>query len=95
MFTLESVCRVKRFTTGSINSLKDALKSQFMPDQVGKWVRQQSKYFYDASFETLVKRWNKCLNIGGGYVEKCFSQVRISHVLRFIPICDLFTESFS
>jgi hypothetical protein len=25
--------------------------------------------------------------------NKCFSQVRITHVLRFIPICDLFTDS--
>jgi hypothetical protein len=29
-----SVCRVKRFTTGSRNSLKDVRKSQMMPDQV-------------------------------------------------------------
>jgi hypothetical protein len=25
--------------------------------------------------------------------NKCFSQIRISHVLRFISICDLFTDS--
>jgi hypothetical protein len=25
--------------------------------------------------------------------NKCFLQVRISHVLRFISICDLFTDS--
>jgi hypothetical protein len=43
----------------------------------------------------LVKRWDKSINVGGGYVEKemFFFQVRISHALRFISICDLFTNS--
>jgi hypothetical protein len=27
---------------------------------VRKWLRQQS----------IVKRWDKCINVGGGYVEK-------------------------
>jgi hypothetical protein len=35
-----------------------------------KWLRQQSKYFYAAGFDALVKRWDKCINVGGGYVEK-------------------------
>jgi hypothetical protein len=34
------------------------------------WLRQQSKDFYVAGFDTLVKRWDKCINVGGGYVEK-------------------------
>jgi hypothetical protein len=38
LFTVGSVCRVKRFTTGSRNSLKDVRKSQMMPDQVRKWL---------------------------------------------------------
>jgi hypothetical protein len=25
---------------------------------------------YAAGFDTLVKRWDKCINVGGGYVEK-------------------------
>jgi hypothetical protein len=37
---------------------------------VQKWLRQQSKDFYTSGFEALVKRWNKCINIGRGYVEK-------------------------
>jgi hypothetical protein len=68
--TVGSVCRVKRFTTGSRDSLKDVRKSQMMADQVGKWLRQQPKYFNTAGFEALVKRWDKCINIDGGYVEK-------------------------
>jgi histone-lysine N-methyltransferase SETMAR len=34
-----------------------------------KWLRQQSKYFCAASFDVLVKRWDKCINVGGGYLE--------------------------
>jgi hypothetical protein len=56
LFTVGSVCRVKRFTIWSINSLKDVQKSQMMPDQVWKGLRQQSKDFYAAGFDTLVKR---------------------------------------
>jgi hypothetical protein len=28
------------------------------------------KHFYAAGFDTLVKRLDKCINVGGGYVEK-------------------------
>jgi hypothetical protein len=38
--------------------------------EVRKWLRQQSKELCDAGFDTLVKRWDKCINVGGGYVEK-------------------------
>jgi hypothetical protein len=70
-FTVGSICRVKLFTTGSINSLKDDFrKSQMMQDQMRKWLRQQSKELYSAGFDELVKRWKKCINIDGGYVEK-------------------------
>jgi hypothetical protein len=65
-----NICRVKRFTTGSRNSLKDVRKSQMMPTKLGKWLRQQSKHFYASGFDALVKRWDKCINVGGGYVEK-------------------------
>jgi hypothetical protein len=38
--------------------------------EVRKWLRQQSKDFYAAVFDALVKRWEKCINVGGVYVEK-------------------------
>jgi hypothetical protein len=63
---------------------------------VRKLLRQHSKDFHAAGFDELVKRWNKCIDVGGGYVEKyMFSplKVRISHVSRFISICDLLTQS--
>jgi hypothetical protein len=42
-----------------------------MPDQMRKWLRQQSKdFFYAAGLEALVKRRDKCVDVDGGYVEK-------------------------
>jgi hypothetical protein len=38
--------------------------------EVRKWLRQQSKDFYAAVFDVLVKRCDKCINPGGGYAEK-------------------------
>jgi hypothetical protein len=33
-------------------------------------MREQSGNFYAAGFDVLVKLWDKCINVGGGYVEK-------------------------
>jgi hypothetical protein len=68
LLTMGSVCRVKRFTTALINSLKDVRKPQMTPDQVRKWLRQQSKDFYAAGFDAPVERWDKCINVDGRYV---------------------------
>jgi hypothetical protein len=38
--------------------------------ELRKWLRQQSKDFFAAGFDALVKRWDKCINVGWGYVEK-------------------------
>jgi hypothetical protein len=35
--------------------------------EVRKWLRQRSNA---AGFDELVKRWDKRINVGGGYVEK-------------------------
>jgi hypothetical protein len=37
---------------------------------IWNWLRQQSKAFFAAGFEALIKRWDKCINVGGEYVEK-------------------------
>jgi hypothetical protein len=37
---------------------------------VRKWLRQQSEDFYAAGFGALVKGWDKCIDVGGEYVEK-------------------------
>jgi hypothetical protein len=55
--------------------------------KVRKWLRQQTKDFYAAATDALVKRWDKCIHVGGWYVGKyIFFQLRISGVLRFISI---------
>jgi hypothetical protein len=41
-----------------------------MEREVTAWFRQQPKQFYAAGFQGLVKRWDKCLNVQGDYVEK-------------------------
>jgi hypothetical protein len=38
--------------------------------EVTTWFQQQPKEFYAAGFQRLVKRWDKCLNVQGDYVEK-------------------------
>jgi hypothetical protein len=35
-----------------------------------KWLSQKSKDFYAVGLDALVKRWDKRINVGGGYVEK-------------------------
>jgi nitrate reductase assembly molybdenum cofactor insertion protein NarJ len=38
--------------------------------EVRKCLRRQSKDVYAAAFDALVKRRDKCISVGGGYVEK-------------------------
>jgi hypothetical protein len=41
-----------------------------MPNQMRKWLRRQSNDLCAAGFSTLVKQWDKGVNVGGGYVDK-------------------------
>jgi hypothetical protein len=57
-------------------------------------VAEATEDFYVAGFDALVKRWDKCISVGGGYVEKYMFFSRFEYrVLRFISICDVFTDS--
>jgi hypothetical protein len=58
LFTVGSVCRVKRFTEEEVEA------------EERKWQRQQSKDFCAVSFDGLVERRDRFINVGGGYVEK-------------------------
>jgi hypothetical protein len=71
LFTVGSVCRVKRFTTGPRNS-QGRLKAADDVTKVRNWLRQQPKDFCAAGFDALEKRREKCTNVGGGYAEECF-----------------------
>jgi hypothetical protein len=84
LFTVGNVCRVRRLTTGSRNFLKGFRKSQMMPDQVRRWLRKQSKDLYSAGFNALVKRWDKCNSVSGGYVEKYMFFFRFEHHMFYV-----------
>jgi hypothetical protein len=58
LFTVESVCR-KRFAD-----------DEEVEAEVRKRLIQQSKEFYGTGFDAAVKRWDKCINVPGGYAEK-------------------------
>jgi hypothetical protein len=66
LFTVGSVCHVSGSQLGGRRFVDD----EEVETEVRKWRRQQSKYFYAAGFDALVKRWDKCINVCGGYVEK-------------------------
>jgi hypothetical protein len=66
LFMVGSVCRIKRFTTGGKRFAEDGE----VETEVRKWLRKQSKDFCVAGFDALVKRWDKCINVGGRYIEK-------------------------
>jgi hypothetical protein len=64
LFTVGSVCRVKLFCLGGKRFADD----EEVETEVRKWLRQQSKDFYVAGFDALVKRYDTCINVGGGCV---------------------------
>jgi hypothetical protein len=72
MFTVGSVRRVKRLTTGSGNYHLRGKRfaDEEVETEVRKLLRQQPKDFYAVGSDALVKRLNKCISVGGGYVEK-------------------------
>jgi hypothetical protein len=34
------------------------------------WFSRADKSFYAEAFQALIKRWDKCINVAGEYVEK-------------------------
>jgi hypothetical protein len=53
----------EKFSQGRSKVADDARPSAEMAETT-------AKYFYVAGFEAVVKRWDKCINVGGGNVEK-------------------------
>jgi hypothetical protein len=62
--------------------------------EVLKCLRQQSEDFYARGFDALVKQWDKCISVDGGYVEKYtfFSKFEY-HMFYVLYPCDLLTDS--
>jgi hypothetical protein len=78
-------CHVERFTTGSRYSLKDFRKSQMRKRICGN--NRQVKNFYAMSFDALVKRLDKCMNVDGDMSRNTFfSRFEYRMFLRFISI---------
>jgi len=85
--------------TSSIPQKQHLSGERFPDDAVERavcvWFQQQPQEFYAAGFQGLVKRWDKCLNLYGDYVEnKCCLYVII--LIRFfsITICNLLIDFF-
>jgi hypothetical protein len=51
--------------------------------EVRKWLRQQSTDFYAVGFAALVKLLDKCVTVGGGYVEKYNAFFPVSNIKYF------------
>jgi hypothetical protein len=49
--------------------VKPFVDDEEVETKVRKWLWQQPKDFCAAGFDTMVKRWDKCISVGGGYVE--------------------------
>jgi hypothetical protein len=60
-----SVCCLKWFHLGG----KRLADDEEIETEMWKWLRRQLKDLYAAGFDALVKRWDKCINVGKGYVE--------------------------
>jgi hypothetical protein len=64
LFIVGSVPRVKLLPVGG----KRFADEEEVETEVRKWLREQPKGLYAAGFDALVKRWDNCSNVCGGYV---------------------------
>jgi hypothetical protein len=73
MFMVGSVRHVKQFTIGLGNyhfGDKSFANDEEIEMEVQKRLRQHSKDIYAVGFNAQVKQRDKCISVGGGYVEK-------------------------
>jgi hypothetical protein len=92
-FMVGSVCRVKRFTTGSRNVANVSLMTKSLKRRCGSgWEKRR---LLCCGFRRIGKAMGQVYQCWRRIIWEInvFSQVRISHVLRFISICDLFNNS--
>jgi hypothetical protein len=55
--------------SGSIFVAKVFSEDEEVEAEVREWLRKTSKDLYAAGFEPMVKGRDKCISVGGGYVE--------------------------
>ncbi|GBM85254.1 hypothetical protein AVEN_242457-1 [Araneus ventricosus] len=53
-----------------LDHLEQGADDDDVEHEVLQWMRHQPKQFYAAGIGALIKRWDKCINTGGDYVEK-------------------------
>lgn len=56
---------LKKHLAGQRHDDDDGIKATVL-----QWLLSQAADFYDDGVQKLVARYDKCLNIGGNYVEK-------------------------
>jgi hypothetical protein len=62
----------KRLSCKAVHNGVEKRVTRFADDEeveveVWEWLRQQPKDFCSAGFDALLQRWDKCINVGGGY----------------------------
>jgi hypothetical protein len=68
LFAVRSICGLKRLQLGGKRFAND----EEVETEVRKWLRQQSKDFYAAGFDALLKHWDECIDVDGEYVKKSY-----------------------
>jgi histone-lysine N-methyltransferase SETMAR len=58
--------RMKEYLRGNHFASNEDLKKE-----VERWLRQQDETFYTRGLEKLFDRYEKCIELGGAYIEKC------------------------
>jgi hypothetical protein len=91
LFAVGSVCS----QSGSQLGGRHFAENEEVEMEVWKWLRQQSKRLLCGEFRRNGKAMGQVysLLVEDMLRNKWFCQARISHVLHFISICDLFTDS--
>jgi hypothetical protein len=80
LFILGGVCSVKRFQLGG----KCFADVEEFETEVRKRLRQESKHFYAAGIDALVKRWDKCINVGGEYEAQYIFLSRFEYHMFYV-----------
>jgi hypothetical protein len=64
------LCEVVRNCVEKFSQGHTKVADEAQPGCPVEWLRQQPKLFFAAGFSSLVKCWNKYINVGGGHIEK-------------------------
>jgi hypothetical protein len=83
LFAVSSVFRVERFAALVANI---SMMTKEVEIWVRKWLRQQSKDFYAAGFNALVKRWEICVLVEDTSRNNFFSGSNITCFMFYVHL---------